>query len=241
MMISGSTFRGNAGENGAAVSVFNNGSLYATNCLFVGNKALRYGGAIAGLNAHLTIKSSVCENNTALRGGAVSTINGKIECLDTYFTNNTSLELGGAVYVYGGSLYSRNTNYVSNCATDTGGAIAAVSGEVYSDGDCYLGNHANKYAGAIYITTCFWHENVNEREFETDVITLILLLSVAQCNLNSHLINTEETGASKLHLMENLTFSNNSCEQAGGVIVAIKTDVLFEGREAITVSSNSAG
>ncbi len=242
MMISGSTFRGNAGENGAAVSVFNNGSLYATNCLFVGNKALRYGGAIAGLNARLiSIESSVCENNTALRGGAVSTINGKIECLDTYFTNNTSLELGGAIYVYGGSLYSRNTNYVSNCATHTGGAIAAVSGDVYSDGDCYLGNHANKYAGAIYTTTCFLFYNFNEGEFETVVITPIVLLSVAQCNLNSHLINTEEAGASKLHLIENLSLSNNSCELAGGAIVAIKTDVFFEGRESITVSSNSAG
>ncbi len=164
IMISESTFCDNAGEHGAAVSIFNNGSLYVTNCLFVGNKAVKYGGAIAGARADLiSIESSVYENNTALRGGAVGIINGKLECRDTYFTNNTSLELGGAVYVYGGSLYSRHTNYVGNFAAHTGGAIAAVSGEVYSDGDCYLSNHANQYAGAVYITTCFWHDSFKRR------------------------------------------------------------------------------
>ena len=241
IMISESTFCDNAGEHGAAVSIFSNSSLYITNCLFVGNKAVKYGGAIAGFDAHLiTIESSAYENNTALRGGAVGTINGKLECRDTNFTNNTSLELGGAVCIYGGSLYSRHTHYVGNFAAHTGGAIAAVSGEVYSGGDCYLSNHAHKYAGAVYITTCFWHDSLNEREFETVVITPILLFSVAQCNLNSHLINTE-AGASKLHLIENLMLYNNFCELAGGAIVAIKTNVFFEGKEAITVSSNSAG
>ena len=241
MMISGSTFRDNTGEHGAAVSVFNNGSLYVTNCIFVGNKALKYGGAIAGVRPDLiSIESSAYENNTALRGGAVGIINGKLEYRNTYFTNNTSLELGGAVYVHGGSLYSRHTNYVGNFAAHTGGAIAAVSGEVYSDRDCYLSNHANKYAGAVYITTCFWHDNFNEGEFETVVITPILLLSVAQCNVNTQLINTE-AGGSKLHLIENVTLFNNSCELTGGAILAIKTGVFFEGREAITVSSNSAG
>ncbi|XP_064390068.1 uncharacterized protein LOC135337978 [Halichondria panicea] len=241
MMISGSTFRENVGDKGAAVSIFNNGSLYVTNCLFVGNKAVKYGGAIAGVRTDLiSIESSVYENNTALRGGAVGTVNGKLECRDTYFTNNTSLELGGAVYVYGGSLYSRHTQYVGNFATHTGGAIAAVSGEVYSDGDCYLSNHANQYAGAIYITTCFWQDDFNEGEFETVVITPILLLSVAQCNVNTQLINTE-AGGSKLHLIENITLFNNSCELTGGAILTIKTDVFFEGREAITVSLNSAG
>ncbi len=117
-----STFTGNHGDLGGAISLGGNAEIY--NCKFINNSATRAGGAVyLGKESEVSLVNSNFTKNSAGSGGAIF-INGKNHILHSLNFIENSASYGGAL-TYGECINTvvNNCNFIKNSANSYGGAI----------------------------------------------------------------------------------------------------------------------
>ena len=117
-----STFTGNHGDLGGAISLGGNAEIY--NCKFINNSATRAGGAVyLGKESEVSLVNSNFTKNSAGTGGAIF-INGKNHILHSLNFIENSASYGGAL-TYGECINTvvNNCNFIKNSANSYGGAI----------------------------------------------------------------------------------------------------------------------
>ncbi len=131
-----------------AVAVEDGGSVYlsmladavVTECSFDGGSAAT-GGAIAVVDASVTLDRVGFSRGTASRGGAVWGQGSTVSSLGSRFEAN-SAEEGGAVALVDGELDDAGSVFAGNVAANEGGAILAISSRLGVTGTSFEGNVA---------------------------------------------------------------------------------------------------
>ena len=168
----GCTFRNNHAPFGGAILSKDNAQLSITDCEFVDNVAINYGGAIYAhggphdaAKTH-SIHDSTFINNVANAGGAIFIINNTNSIRDAYIVNcrfdenhaNGDEGLGGAIYLDKTSVEVRDSSFSRNIARESGGAIYSVDCRSLSiSGSNFTGNAANgteSFGGAVCVSNC---------------------------------------------------------------------------------------
>ncbi len=140
-------FTGNiAGTFGGAIARLSNGAITLTRCTFTGNSATNDGGAIRLDTGSLTINSSLFANNNAGGAGgaiAAATAIGTFVISNTTITQNTAVNAGGGV---------TDTHY--------GGSVKILNSTIYLNvgagtGQDYshTGNNGGSTVGGMVITS----------------------------------------------------------------------------------------
>ncbi|MCB5253096.1 MAG: hypothetical protein LHW51_09000 [Candidatus Cloacimonetes bacterium] len=153
VLISESTFDGNAAEQLGGVLYANNATI-SINAAQISDNSATSGGVMYLENADLNFMDSACSGNTAVYGGVVSTSGdlGNIIISSSEFNKNgDSSCYGGSIYHAGGQLTINNGSSFSQNAGLCGGAIAleglsallTVSNAVFDE------NTAITHGGAI--------------------------------------------------------------------------------------------
>ena len=197
--------------NGGAVAVLAGSSaLWTGNITFLGNTASVYrGGAISvedGSTVSWTSYASFISNHADREGGAIFVDTGSTVTMngDTLFSNNTVLFDGGAIGIGETSTVSwnENTDFIFNHAGDIGGAVAS---------------RAN-YSGATAST-------VTEENIESFLLIKGTTRFVDNtCGSNGGAMALLG-GLSVTFMANNLTFSGNKADVAGGGIFISATGI----------------
>ncbi len=151
---SSATHVNNAKSYGGAIQcVDKNNNAYLTNCTFMNHYA-DYGGAIYINGGILEITDCIFINNTALNfGGAIAcdsmnSISPKLTVKRTKFIASSSLsDAGGAIYLKSGTFKGEDLYFSSNNAT-FGGAICLLKSYTHLT-DVYAFNNTAKYDGGV--------------------------------------------------------------------------------------------
>ncbi|MCQ2380274.1 MAG: right-handed parallel beta-helix repeat-containing protein [Victivallaceae bacterium] len=163
--VTGSTFCGNlTGYNGYGGALNNNliGALSTIEgCVFDGNSADYYGGAIYNSAGTMAITDSTFFGNTAAYNGGAIYNDGSATISGNTFANNTAAYNGGAIYndtppaAACGTTVSRNI-FANNTAGTCGGAICNLDNSTVTITDStFVGNSAG-IGGAIYNKKQSW-------------------------------------------------------------------------------------
>jgi CSLREA domain-containing protein len=145
--VTDSVFTNNSAQNyGGAINY--DGSLNVSNSTFSGNSGGN-GGAISKASDGdvLTVNSTVFSGNSANTGGGVYSIGSATITNDTFSGNNASV--GGGMFVEDGFLYLANSSFVNNAGSAGGGGLAVINNLATVTGGTFSGNSAPQ-GGAIY-------------------------------------------------------------------------------------------
>jgi len=210
--LTGCTFTNNIATGNSGGAIYNLGSRTSlTDCIFEGNLAVNWGGAIFNegtlYGAILTVDNCTFINNKVdADGGAIHNDGGSVFLTSCNFTGNQANGYGGgAVSNRGGSTISTDCNFTSNTARDGGGAIYCSGGTFNANNCNFTSNTATKDGGAIYY-------------IYTSKLTLI------NCTFSQNKANTKDGGAicadsgSATLTANNCTFINNLATNSGGAI-----------------------
>jgi hypothetical protein len=145
LTISGCTFSGNSGVNGA---IFNNsGSMSVSGCTITGNSGV-FGGGISNFGGPLTVSGCDLSGNTAEEGGGIFNFGGKLTVSGSTIAGNSAIA-GGGIFNSGTATISAST-LSGNTAVYGGGIYAAATvGALTVSGSTLSGNSAT-YGGGIY-------------------------------------------------------------------------------------------
>ncbi len=130
-----------ASEDGGSVYLSMLADAVVTECSFDRGTAGN-GGAIALVDASVTLDRVSFSLGTASRGGAVFGDGGTIASLGATFDGNTAQE-GGAVALVDGELDDAGSVFAGNVAADEGGAILAIGSRLGVSGASFEGNVAS--------------------------------------------------------------------------------------------------
>jgi len=120
-VITGTTFIGNSAiENGGAIAAFGPVTLEQT---VLGTNTAAQGGAIYGLDTHLSLLGGTVSGNGADRGAGLMSVRGSVMIDGTLMAGNVAVIDGGAVHA-SGELRIVNATLTGNLAQNRGGAIA---------------------------------------------------------------------------------------------------------------------
>ncbi|OWT32776.1 hypothetical protein BGI41_05900, partial [Methanobrevibacter sp. 87.7] len=148
-----SFYKGSGGGTGAAIYLRTTSVASITNCDFISNHALYWGGAIKTYNNVSNISDCRFINNSAQSGGALHGYFGLIN--NCTFINNTGVKGEGinSNTIRGGAIDSEgksniyNSTFIGNTANE-GGAIFTGFGNAIIDG-CYFENNTGVNGGAL--------------------------------------------------------------------------------------------
>ncbi|MCX6925361.1 MAG: CSLREA domain-containing protein, partial [Verrucomicrobia bacterium] len=126
-------------SSGGAISSFNGaGAIDISRCMFRGNVAAAYGGAVFQYSGFLKIAESVFQNNVADGGGAIVCLSASVN--GTCMFSNTA-NSGGALTVFAGEKAGlTNCTMTANTVFGSGGGIG-----------CW---QAGDFGGMVYVDSC---------------------------------------------------------------------------------------
>ncbi|MBR4751137.1 MAG: hypothetical protein IK077_05200 [Thermoguttaceae bacterium] len=155
-----------AGALKAEESNYATANVIVRNTTFSENLSM-YGGALLADSAEVTITNVIFDGNVASgtdktknSGGAVYSIDTKLNVSDSQFTGNVSNFTGGAIYFTGAEKVCSitNVNFDSNIAIgdknseNNGGAIYFAEGTIGNINDSvFIGNTSHAYGGAVFV------------------------------------------------------------------------------------------
>jgi predicted outer membrane repeat protein len=121
-------FKDGRGSSGGAI--YNGGTLTVESCIFSGNKATGYGGAINNENLSLTMKGCTFYGNSSNYGGAVMNMGGTLTLTGNLFYGNTAINMpvinpNGRTVISGGY----NVVDIALGTSSTQSGFAAVTGD----------------------------------------------------------------------------------------------------------------
>jgi len=164
--------------NGGAVFCYFGGLI--SNCIFVANKANKFGGGVFLNNDSSVIFSSFVSNN-AERGGAAYCDSGGF-VFNCIITNNSATYRGGGIYCYNqGKVRSSLIAY--NYAVNNGGGISMFRSGGVVDACTISKNHSGNRGGGIYS-----HDG---GKFKNSIIFFNTATVVANSNWFSEIIGTD--------------------------------------------------
>lgn len=200
-------FLQNASRN---IKSANGGFIYSTNnltvikCIF-DNAFASYGACIYTNNGHTIIINSSFTNNEILNvGGALYSKKSKTEIYDSIFMYNKAVS-GAAIYNAFGNLTVNHSYFYENDAQHFFGGAIYNTGLTIVNNSEFIENHATIDGGAITNTNYFYSINCT-----------YISNWATNGGAIENIPNNEEIG--NLILINN-TFSENSAENQGGVII----------------------
>lgn len=162
----GSVFENCYFTNNMSGAIQGTANSIVSNCLFIANRGVKWGGAIYKAKA---IYDCVFVTNGATEASSI--YNGN-ECYRSYFTNNYASVNGGVTYLTScfdcifvsnrgaaggacnGGAYFVNCYYTNNFSSGSAGAILASSSSIISN--CYfVNNRSVSYGGATYLGSVY--------------------------------------------------------------------------------------
>ncbi|WP_458454473.1 right-handed parallel beta-helix repeat-containing protein [Methanobrevibacter sp.] len=158
------------------------------NCEFTNNRAIgdnAIGGAITVLANNINITDCIFEGNTADKYGGAVLLNGTVGIISNcVFRDNSATKpkgYGGAIIIYGKDFLVKDSNFTNNYVSDYGGAIAVLVGDNNTIINCnfnnnYVQNEGNESeyqgGGAIFdackgltVEKCNFTNNKAEKSF----------------------------------------------------------------------------
>ena len=232
-------------NNGGAIHIYSDvDHTCIADTEFIGNKALKSGGAISNnLQGTTRIMGCSFKNNSATSGGAISTISSLLST-NNVFQNNTARN-GGAIYI---DLYDINAEVVfsgnttlSNNTGMYGGAIRSAASKIVflMNSTVVISHNIARHGGAIYLEQSIIHvnnvqtiqivENTAQRSgggiyaFQTLIEIQDVQANVKYCS--AYIAgNMAKNGSGmylsassfRIALQRNLVIYNNSATQYGG-------------------------
>ncbi len=152
LTVANSSFSGNSGVTGGAISNFSQAVLTVRDSVFSGNSAVSSGGAIYNLG-QARVVNSMFSGNRAASGGGIENAGGTLMVSHSTFSGNTASgssagDSGGAIRNFG-TLSIVNSTFSGNAAERDGGGIANWNAAriVCST---LSGNSARQRGGGIY-------------------------------------------------------------------------------------------
>ncbi len=141
-----------ASDNGFGGAIYNVGITTVDRCIFSGNTAVNYGGAIYNaLDATLSVSSCTFSGNSAgLYGGAISNSSLLTVTGSTFSGNGAGFEGGGIYSDFSSTLTINNSTFTANSAAFFGGAIFNGSPRLTLTSSTLVGNSALRIGGGIY-------------------------------------------------------------------------------------------
>ena len=130
LTLQGMTVEGGSVSSGAAVFVFSEGSLEATDVVFRDNHSNLSAGAIFA-SGNVTLNRVALINNTSGDEAGAIRVSGNTTLTNVTLSGNTAGDDGGAIYVFGGTLDIDHSTIADNETTGgSGGGIFVNSGTV---------------------------------------------------------------------------------------------------------------
>lgn len=116
-----------------------------------------YGGAVYGTYYHLELSRSLFASNVANGsyplGGGVFIENGSIDINRCLFKANEAESWGGAVTSFDTDIRCLNSKFINNSVKGyTGGAVAVSSGEAYFGNTLFFGNSSEVQGSGLFLT-----------------------------------------------------------------------------------------
>lgn len=154
-------FINNQADEGGALTMHASGTI--ENCIFTGNIANKFGGAISSGYLYdsmiLNIVKCTFDSNTAPNGGAIQAMGLNINIANSDFKNNRVTQNGGAVNIDASKVTVQSSNFTENRADVNGGAIYIKGDETTVSDSIFISNKAvpdkNKLndglGGAIFV------------------------------------------------------------------------------------------
>ena len=132
------------------------------NGTITGNTNINAGGGVSVYSAgNFTMNNGTISNNTADRGGGISSTGVNITINGGTISGNTAIENGGGVYFYSNTNFTMNNGTISNNTANNGGGVYGetnvqqLSLPTYPkiNGGTISGNTATNNGGGLYINT----------------------------------------------------------------------------------------
>jgi predicted outer membrane repeat protein len=143
--------------DGGGLAIYEESAPTLENCVFEGNTAKYYGGAVYNTSHRLTSYTNCTfTNNTARRGaGIYSNFDSHTEVKNSIFTSNQASQEGGATANYSNSQSTiTNCTFINNTADDIGGAIQNnIGAHCTIRNSSFLANESRN-GGAVYSLYC---------------------------------------------------------------------------------------
>ena len=148
---------------GGVIFATTNSTITVSNCSFIANAAIRFGGAIRMFGKKLVIKSSLFEHNAVMVsasfkavGGAISAhSNSIVEIFRCLFKRNRATYAGGAINFEGSKIFIRSSLFEHNkvmsnyIAMTYGGAISSYFNSEVAIFNCLFNQNEAAYGGAF--------------------------------------------------------------------------------------------
>ncbi|SDA60724.1 Ig-like domain repeat protein, partial [Methanobrevibacter millerae] len=224
--LKGITFINGNASNGNGGSIYSEGIITITDCIFINNTAVEHGGAIyIKHTSRSTIENCEFTGNIAgLNGGAIDWSAGSSHgaVINSTFTDNIAKRSGGAIHWSGHDGTIRDSTFINNNATGDviseiggvtgggdGGAVLWVGSNGTVDNCTFDANFAQYRGGAIFL-----HGNSTENCTNTTVSNSNFVNNIA--GLNGGAIDWQK-GAQKGRLI-NSNFTNNTAWRSAGAV-----------------------
>ena len=150
LSISGSSFIGNAANDGGAISNWE-GTISIVSSAFIDNTAGRSGGAIVNWVETLSISNSAFSGNSAERAGGAVGSDGELNIVSSTFSDNAAKRFGGTISS-GGELSIINSIIAgkgSACYSSSG--LTQNIGNFIQDGSCDPAFSGDPKLGALVV------------------------------------------------------------------------------------------
>ena len=149
---------------GGVICATTNSTITVSNCSFIANEAIRFGGAIRMFGKKLVIKSSLFEHNAVMVGASFEAVGGAIsahsnsivEIFRCSFKRNRATYAGGAINLEGSKIFIRSSLFEHNkvmskyIAKTYGGAISSFSNSEVRTFNCLFNQNEAAYGGAVH-------------------------------------------------------------------------------------------
>jgi len=223
-----------AGRFGGAVAISGNAQ-FVTNSDFLDNMADGGGAIHATDQTKINIYGGDITSNSGTNGGAVYSAGETLFVANTTFSDNDGIG-GGAIQVDGASSVLQNVTFEGNIASGAGGALAVQNGsKMYVDESTFERNISLGSAGAIFVNESnFVIQNSNLESNEAHGVGgAILFSSLGETSNEMRIVNSN-------------LFSNSSDDRDGGAIFArgglsVITDSTFDGNRTNRLETTANG
>jgi predicted outer membrane repeat protein len=217
------TFTSNTAQVGGSVAAYAGSSFVCTSCNFTANSAAGSGGAIAALQAKISLSKSLLAANVAI---AVSA--------QVDFVGLKPAGVGGGMFLINGSLALNDMVLLANRASSSGGGVYLVDGLFAATNGVFSSNRAVGMGGAVFLASATCRPSVL-----TFQGTVLLSNSAWSGGAIAH-IGTPicASGRESLLVLKRVTLESNTAMDLGGALFTSSTGL---STEACKVLSNVAG